>query len=235
MDFQKNLPPELEERWQKLREQFKPLEITENSKTIKLFKIDTQTFFAVSVIVLATLFLAWIWWSAGKYQPVTTQSSSLLADSSIGAATKKPLETGEIFVHIYGEVLNPGVYRMPAGSRVFEVIDLAGGQTSNQQLTINLAQILSDGDQIYIGEFAEIKTESPKKNSQNKDIKNNCININTSSASELDTLPGVGPVISQKIIDWRESNDYFQSISDLKKVKGIGDATFKELEPLVCI
>lgn len=237
MNFEKKLPPEIEQRWQSLRDQFEPLEITENRKLVKLWKLDNQSLIAISLIVFISLALAWIWWSAGKYQPAPPPPFNEVfekAATPVAAATS-PTANSEIYIHIYGEVLNPGVYSLPFGSRVFHALARAGGQTSNREITINLAQTLNDGDQIFIGEAATIKTESTNIPSNNQVSGSNCLNLNSANATALDTLPGIGPVMSQKIIDWREANGGFKNISDLKKVKGIGEAKFKEIEPLVCI
>jgi len=236
MEFQKRLPPELEQRWEKIREQFDPLELNDSSKLIRIWKLDRQSFIALLVIIFAAMALTWIWWTAGKYQPVFEKAPIQTPVSSAPSLANLPKPTDEIFVHIYGEVLNPGVYNLPTGSRVFQVLELAGGQTSTRELTINLAQILQDGDQIFIGESAVINTQILKdKSVVNENVDLQCVNINLANTSELDTLPGIGPVMSQKIIEWRATNDGFKSLSDLKKVKGIGDAKYKEIEPLVCI
>ena len=102
-------------------------------------------------------------------------------------------------------------------------------------LEINLAQILQDGDQVFIGELSTLSTSGVASNKTQPNQKNSCLNINLADSNALDTLPGIGPVMAQKIIDWREQNGSFKNISDLNKVKGIGAAKYAELEKLVCI
>lgn len=235
MNFEKKLPPELERRWDKLRDQLQPLEMQEPAKLVKLWRFDTQSLLAILLILFATAVLTWIWWTAGKYEKTSTEATNEITLVSDTPTLSPQVSSGEIYVHIYGEVLNPGVYSLPNGSRVFQALELAGGQTSSRELTINLAQILNDGDQIFIGKAAEIKTDISSGQTTSKSYKDKCININESNAATLDSLPGIGPVMSKKIIEWRQMNSGFKSISELKKVKGIGDAKYKEIEPLVCI
>lgn len=235
MNFEKKLPPELEQRWEKLREQLQPLEVAAPPKLVKLWKFDNQSLLAILLILFATAVLTWIWWSAGKYEQTSTEATNEITVVSNAPTLSPQTLSGEIYVYIYGEVLNPGVYSLPSGSRVFQALEIAGGQTSSRELTINLAQILNDGDQIFIGKVAEIKTDISSRQVSSQANKDKCININDANVSVLDSLPGIGPVMSKKIIDWRQMNGGFKSISELKKVKGIGDAKYREIEPLVCI
>ncbi len=235
MKFEKKLPPELEQRWEKLREQLQPLEVAAPPKLVKLWKFDNQSLLAILLILFATAVLTWIWWSAGKYEQSPKEETNEITVVSNAPTLSLQTPSGEIYVHIYGEVLNPGVYSLPSGSRVFQALEIAGGQTSSRELTINLAQILNDGDQIFIGKVAEIKTDISSRQVSSQANKDKCININDANVSVLDSLPGIGPVMSKKIIDWRQMNGGFKSISELKKVKGIGDAKYREIEPLVCI
>lgn len=237
MNFDNKLPPALEQRWQSLRDQFEPLEIKENIRFVKLWKLDNQSLIAILLIIFTSLALAWVWWSAGNYRPAPAATFEETVEISASPVTRanSPIPNSEIYIHIYGEVLKPGVYRLPIGSRVFHALELAGGQTSNREIEINLAQALKDGDQIFIGEAAVIKTESTISHSPDQVSGSKCLNINSENAAALDALPGIGPVMSQKIIDWREANGGFKNVSDLKKVKGIGDAKYKEIESLVCI
>jgi competence protein ComEA len=127
----------------------------------------------------------------------------------------------EITVYINGEVANPGVYTLADGGLIEDVIEAAGGFTSDaDQGTVNLAASLGDGDQIYVYGIGDV----PQK-----------VNINTADAWLLEALPGIGEVLAQRIIDYRSENGPFQRIDDLTKVDGIGPATFGNLKDRITV
>ena len=102
-----------------------------------------------------------------------------------------------------------------------------------------MAQVVKDGQQLKIPEknTDESKDSSrgaSKKNNSQQD-KNSLVNINTASEKELDSLPGIGPAMAKRIVEYRESNGSFQSVADLKKIKGIGEAKFNKLQDKICI
>lgn len=229
------LPDEVEKRWLALKDQFKPLELQDNNKLVYWSKLDSKSLLAITVIAASAVILSFIWWSGSKWKIDPDIRPESAESPLVEKISIKPSSSVEIYIHIYGEVNTPGVYRLPTGSRVFEAIEAAGGQSTNRVLEINLAQILQDGDQVFIGKESLLVTSGGSANKAQTNQKNACININVADATSLDTLPGIGPVMAQKIIDWREQNGNFKNISDLNKVKGIGTAKFAELEKLVCI
>ncbi len=149
----------------------------------------------------------------------------------------------KIYVHVVGEVKNPGVYEMSLGDRVFHAIDKAGGATEDADLTsINLAEKLKDGEKIivYSKEMLNSNVDvSEKTASENQKMyfksQSNLININTASREELETLPGIGEVLSQRIIDYRRTNGYFKSIEEIKEVSGIGEKKFEAIKDLITV
>ncbi len=146
----------------------------------------------------------------------TTQPDSLLGEEKIK-------------VEILGAVKNPGVYEMSEGDRVSDLIAQAGGLLREANLgamKISQASQLIDGQRVYIPGLVE--TVSQAKNSDK-------ININTASLAELDSLPGVGEVIAQRIIDYRTQNGPFQTIEEIKNVSGIGDKKFEDLKNLITV
>lgn len=158
------------------------------------------------------------------------------------APTKEP-----IAVHVIGAVPRPGLYEFAKGARVQDAIDAAGGLLASANIgAINLAAPLEDGQQLNIpyktGQEPAANdnnanslvlpgsTEEPANTSQdNKDL----ININTASAEELDSLPGIGPTLAQRIIAYREENGPFQTIEDIVNVSGIGSSTFENIKDLI--
>ena len=152
----------------------------------------------------------------------------------------------KIYVDIAGEIKFPGVYEIENGDRVFQLIEKAGGATENADISsINLSKKLTDGEKIII--FAKRNlidsettssstTQSNTSSSVNSPTKkSNLININTASQKELEELSGIGPVLAQRIIDYREKNGYFSTIEDIKKVSGIGDKRFEAIKDSITV
>ena len=161
-------------------------------------------------------------------------STSDEADSHFDSSddsTKDDSNT-DIYVHICGAVINPGVYQVPAGTRVYQALELAGGSSDDAYLSgINLADKLADGQKVYIpaeGENAEgiLSTDSG-------DVQSVMININTASEAELMTLPGIGQSRAKDIINYRVKNGLFESINDIMKVSGIKEAAFEKIKDLI--
>ena len=157
-----------------------------------------------------------------------------------------------IAIHITGEVKNPGIIYLKQGARIDDAIKGAGGITKNANLNrVNLAYILSDGQKIYIpnknekegtkeyiisnsGENVLLEEGNRKESESSKGVKQK-VNINTANQTELETLPGIGPSLAQRIMEYRESNGKFQKIEDLQNVKGIGDSKYSNIKDNVCI
>lgn len=146
-----------------------------------------------------------------------------------------------IQVHVGGAVVAAGVYTLPVGSRVLDAIEAAGGFSLQANTEgINLAAYLEDGERIQIPILAA--TPAPSKNteiditSDFKPVDNiNLINLNTANQQELETLPGIGPVLAQEIIAYRELNGSFSDIDEILNVKGIGTAKYEQIRELVTV
>lgn len=138
----------------------------------------------------------------------------------------------EIFVDVTGAVNKPGVYTLTGKSRVIDAIKAAGDSAPGADLsTINLARVLNDGEQIYVD--STVVNSSGVRVS--KAVHSGPININRATARQLDALDGVGPVIAQRIVDYRKINGSFLTIDDLQKVSGIGAAKFAQIKAKVRI
>lgn len=166
-------------------------------------------------------------------------------------------ENNNIFVHICGAVNNPGIVELKNNSRIIDAINAAGGLTANADVSyVNLAYIISDGIKIYIPTIEEIERISfeylssecgdniiehtsfnGKKGMGDTNIYGIKfqININTATESELDSLPGIGPSIANKIIVYRNNNGKFKSIEEIKNVSGIGDAKYENIKDFIFI
>ncbi|MFL0247441.1 helix-hairpin-helix domain-containing protein [Candidatus Clostridium stratigraminis] len=147
---------------------------------------------------------------------------------SIPSEIMQKTDSKMVTVYIQGEIKKPGVYSLSSGSILNDLVKAAGGFTDNAapDTKLNLAKKLKDEDYFFV----EGKSDNLPKLGNSEAIPtnnkgSNKVNINTASAAELDTLPGIGPTTAQKIIDYREKNGQYTSIEDLKKIGGIGDKT----------
>jgi competence protein ComEA len=144
------------------------------------------------------------------------------------AATYAPLQ-----VHVCGAVEQPAVYELPAGSILQDAINAAGGVTSEADLArVNLAFELADHQQVYIPRQGESDPPPPVSGGETSQT---LVNINTSSAGELETLPRIGPTTAQAILEHREAHGPFERIEDIQDVSGIGPATFETLKDLITV
>ena len=157
-------------------------------------------------------------------------------------ATPPEEETRTIVVHIVGEVHNPGVFTLPYGSRVDDIVQMAGGGTAYADLSrINLAAFLRDAMQIRIPAFGEdyddlFVYDEPAGGAQAPGVTaSGLVNVNTASLVELQTLPRIGPAMSQRIVDFRETHGNFATVDELINVPGIGTATLEGLRSLVTV
>jgi len=137
-----------------------------------------------------------------------------------------------ITVYISGEIENTGLFTLPAGSRVDDVIHAAGGTTDNANLdALNLAKIVEDGEQIIVPEL--VISESNVDGTKPVNPSLILVNINTATLEQLDTLPGIGPKTAQNIIDFRNANGPFESIEEIQDVPNIGPVTFDKIKDLI--
>ncbi|MDJ1115298.1 ComEA family DNA-binding protein [Microbacterium dauci] len=138
-----------------------------------------------------------------------------------------------VYVHVSGEVAEPGLYRLDDGARVVDAVSAAGGFTDAATPEgINLARLVSDGEQLHVpaeGEAPPVGTDAPGASADGT------INLNTADLAALDTLPRVGPAIAQRILDWRDEHGRFTSVDDLLAVPGIGEKMLAALRDLVTV
>ena len=137
-----------------------------------------------------------------------------------------------LVVDVQGEVLKPGVYKLPANSRVNDAIKAAGGASKSADLSyINQARLVKDGEQIYVERKISTSGGTSSNRTTTRRSSNTLtgvLNINRATAKELEKLPGIGPVLASRIIDYRKLNGNFQSIEELSKVQGIGASTLEK-------
>lgn len=155
--------------------------------------------------------------------------------------TTQPSRT--LYVYITGEIKNPGVYKLSDDARIFQLVDMAGGFTAKaDRESLNLAENLSDGSHVHIGAKSQQSQQSPlipgmpastPRNSAvtHAQSQSGRININTAAPAELESLPGIGPAIAQRIIDYRNTHGNFSRPEDLINVRGIGQAKLAQVLP----
>lgn len=193
---------------------------------------------------------------SGGQAPGTTAGSggSVPGGAGVAASASGSTVPTEVVVHVAGAVGRPGVQRLPGGSRLVDAVEAAGGANPDADLArVNLAVPVQDGQQVYVPRVGEVPPTpvggagGPSTASSGSSGSSGSpgdasgsgsgqpVNINTASADELDTLPGVGPATAEAIIAYREQSGPFTSVDQLLDVRGIGDAKLAQLRDLVTI
>lgn len=141
-----------------------------------------------------------------------------------------------IFVHVAGAVRRPGVYEFAEGARVIDALKAAGGATRGADVNaINLARPLADGEQVLVPKRGEAPPGGGASGASAPGEASGSVNLNTADAGALEALPGIGPVLAQRIVDYRTQHGPFRSVRDLLKIEGIGDKKFASIEPHVTV
>lgn len=176
-----------------------------------------------------------------SYLENTRDTQPQKTESDAGTKKKESSETvsDDIYVQVEGAVRSPGVYRLKADSRVFSLIEKAGGFTKDAfSSDINQAELLTDGQKITVLTKKEAKkaaeTEAPKT-SAGGTAESTKVDINTADESALTTIPGIGPSKARSIIAYREENGPFKKTEDITNVSGIGDATFQKIKDSITV
>ncbi|MBQ9135722.1 MAG: ComEA family DNA-binding protein [Lachnospiraceae bacterium] len=161
----------------------------------------------------------------GGEEPFIGVKEQRSAESTVG-------QTDTVFVHICGEVISPGVYEVSAGSRIYDVLQLAGGFTDEAaEEYLNLAAPVTDGMQIVI--LSEEEAAEEKERQRKEDL--GLVNINTASVEELCTLPGIGESRAADIVAYRTANGNFKEPQDIMQVNGIKSALYEKLKDKICV
>ncbi len=214
-----------------------------------------RTALAAAVALLA---LAGGWWLLQPPPPPVEASLPLASQPApsgpgapLGSASTGPVasQPAELVVHAAGAVARPGLYRLPSGSRVDDLVDAAGGLAPEADANrLNLAAPLVDGSRVYVPRVGEPEpaaiTPGPPGGAGGEAAGGSPsattapgppVNLNTATIEQLDTLPGVGPTTAQAILDYRAENGPFRTVDDLLDVRGIGDAKLAELRDRVTV
>jgi competence protein ComEA len=192
---------------------------------------------AYGVIVVALLAVA-ISFGVGLHaraRPVTVRAPAAPPAAGVSAASPSPSPARLLVVDVAGRVRRPGLVRLPSGDRVADALRAAGGVRPRTDLTsLNLAAQLVDGEQIVVGTPATGPATSTASGAAAPGA-GALVNINTADATALDALPGIGPVLAQRIVDYRTAHGTFHDVGQLQDVSGIGPAKYADLRNLVTV
>jgi competence protein ComEA len=190
----------------------------------------------VLVLVAATVAVAI---SAVSAHPAAASAAGYSSDASVSAtstAAPAAAQAGQsdgatastAFVQVVGQVRKPGLYELPAGDRIVDAVAAAGGFTPKaDQASLNLAQVIADGQQIVVG----VKGATPSAvGSTSSAAGTGIVDINTADATALETLDGIGPALAQRILAYRTAHGGFRSVGDLQNVTGIGPKKFAAIK-----
>ena len=213
-----------------------------DTKALKeLFSVHKDKIKAAALPLVIGLAVIFFWFYGAGEEPELKDSAVQPDEELSETAEQSPDggETGEIFVDIDGAVNKPGVYKVSEGTRLFQVIELAGGLTDGASTqSLNRAEAVYDGQKITV---YSSDTEGYSQDDTDggvpaeKGITGGKVNINTADSVTLQTIPGIGPSKAARIIEYRESQGRFKKIDDIKNVTGIGDMTFENIKGYITV
>ena len=185
------------------------------------------------VVVVAAILISLN--SAKPYQSdsgaaLSSADQAPLEDQALEGENSLSLQQPTLFVHVVGEVVNPGIYMVESNSRLFDAIFAAGGFTKlADQSSVNLAREVSDGEQVIVMPI-DAATAQASGSAPTSGRVEPLVSINRASQVELESLPGVGPTLAGRMVDWRTANGGFKRKEDLLKVTGIGQKLFASMK-----
>ena len=212
------------------------------------WRLDPSALRALASLGLAAvagaLVVVVLGWPRGDAAPPASEGAGTSGQNVLEEPTPPPAEEKDavVVVDVDGRVRRPGVVELPEGSRVVDAIDASGGLARGADTgPLNLAQPLVDGEQVIVPAHGDAASALPGTVVPGSTTPapagaapgTGQVSINSASEAELDTLPGIGPVLAAAIVEWRTQNGGFTSVEQLQEVSGIGPATYAELAPLV--
>lgn len=189
-------------------------------------------------LLVAVIAAVGVWWD--RPVPVPAPTLPLVAPVEAPEPAASGTAAPELVVSVVGRVARPGLIRLPDGARVADALDAVGGALPDTDLVgLNLARRLTDGEQVLVGvapppgqpvDGAGLNGSASLNGSAGS---SSMVDLNSATLEQLDSLPGVGPVTAQRILDWRAAHGRFRSVDQLREVSGIGEARFAQLKELV--
>jgi len=185
----------------------------------------------IAILLLSALAIALFFFlsARGEAVPQVRALDGSASSNTQGQVAERVQQTSTVMIYIdvAGKVKAPGVYQLPDGSRVIDAIEIAGGVRRGVDTShINLARKLVDGEQVLI---TSKKFQAITPSSGRKTVFTGKVSINSGTKAQFDSLPGIGPVLAQRIIDHRSKNGPFGQVSDIQNVSGIGAAIFAQI------
>lgn len=188
----------------------------------------------VAVVAALAVGLA-AWWAVrdqAEAVPVAPHASAESSPPAL-APVSPSAASAEVVVDVAGKVRKPGIAVLPAGARVVDALEAAGGARRGVDLSsLNLARPLVDGEQVLVGVAPVEGVAGSLGDAPSGD---SLVNLNTADQAALETLPGVGPVTAESILAWRSDHGGFSAVDELLEVDGIGEATLEDIAPLVTL
>jgi competence protein ComEA len=193
--------------------------------------LDRRTLlFGLAAILLLAAAVTFMRGRGGEASPPAPIVTSSAVTDGVGGVV--PAQDEPLVVYVTGAVRKPGVYQLAQGKRVVDAIEIAGGVTAKADaITVNLAALLIDGEQVLVPEaFTPGAGAAPTGAGPSS---SGLVHLNSADVTALDALPGVGPATAQRILDWRDAHGGFKTVNDLLEVPGIGPAKLEALRDFV--
>lgn len=209
-------------------------DLTAMARRLRCTPAEAIALAVLSTAAVASLALVWVLTRGPQPSPVVAVPSE--------SATGVPLDVSsvEVIVHVAGAVNRPGVYTLPGGSRVADAVTAAGGARPKAVLTgLNLARPLTDGEQVLVPDRKSAAATATQPGAGAPAAPGGggtgLVSLNQATVTELETLPGIGPVLASRIVQHRDSVGGFTEVGQLRDVPGIGEKTFQALAELVSL
>lgn len=169
-----------------------------------------------------------LWYARSLPQPVRIRAPTPAPTVSAAPST--------VLVHVAGWVRRPGVYELRQGGRVVDAIEAAGGARRRADLgALNLAAVLVDAQQVLVPKAGQVEPSAGAAPTTGSGTSQQLVNVNTATPTELEALPGIGPVLAEAIVSYRDEHGPFASVDQLEDVSGIGPVTLGEIRDLVTV
>lgn len=194
--------------------------------------LNNNKLIIILILILSACGYVFLYIKEEKSKNILIESDTVLVEEK----EEEIIEEKQICVDIAGEVINPGVYFLNEGSRVNDLIIMAGGVTSEANLNeVNLAYVLSDGIKITIPNKKDNLTVLVQTGLIKNSLKSNIVNINEANIEELVKLSGIGESIAEDIIEYRNKNGNFKKKEDIKNVSGIGESKYNKIKDKITV
>ncbi|MEU5905223.1 ComEA family DNA-binding protein [Micromonospora sp. NPDC047467] len=189
---------------------------------------------AVVAVLVVLAAAGWAWRSRPRSEPVAPLATE--AATAVTAGVPGASGSGELVVAVAGKVRKPGLVRLPAGARLADAVQAAGGPLPGVDVALlNPARKVTDGELIVVGVTPPPVPAGAIGPAAGGAPPAGPLNLNTATLAQLDALPGVGPVLAQRILAYRDQHGGFKGVGDLRQVDGIGDARYEQLKDLVTV